>query len=496
MRGSNCQKGETIEKIRKFINTPITGASAYSGLNMCDIYLNVRDREYVLGTIQERFPHATGDLDTAQEWAEKLSSLKTNQTYISNFAGQVGENKALEKLGEIGRNARFFESKTHPNSDMVDQYGIEWSVKSYGNVSSFKQVVNDHPDSGHYLINTELFDKLEESGDLSEYTEKGITIIDGGYNHQDSVRLASERLGNITGDITDEIYDGILDDIPIVAGIVATCNIGVGVYRYKTGRSTGDEAYKDVLKVFFKIGGATGGAAAGGAIGAVIGSAIFPLAGTLIGGGVGMFVGSLGVRETIDGIMEYWKWGASTEAYEYFSEKYDNGWTNDMVDSVERKFGRTDLISKNLKAEKDHYKKYESQMNLKSTTPVTIQAVLVDETIVRLRRSLDVIEKAMNNVWDDIVGFCIECGIKKYPRKRGESKRYAALLYGAMIAENADWLLRPDSGEKELLLKMFKENKGAPNNPYKFEKSKEEVLGAITIAAIKKKGEVEYEQAK
>ena len=50
-------KKDKIKKLKEFVNSPIAAGSALAGLNLCDIYLNVQDREYVLETIRYRFPN-------------------------------------------------------------------------------------------------------------------------------------------------------------------------------------------------------------------------------------------------------------------------------------------------------------------------------------------------------------------------------------------------------------------------------------------------------
>jgi len=482
-------KKEKIDKIRLFVNSPLSGSTSFAGLNMCDIYLNIRDRDYVLSTLQERFPHATEDLSSAEEWAEKLQSLKTNQTYISGFTGQVGENKAVETLEKLGFKTKPFESLTHKDNDLQGiNGGPDWSVKSYEDLNNFKKIVNAHPSSDHYVVNSELYEKLESSGDLQYYSQKGIVIIDGKFSHRDSVELAKERLDVITGDITDEIYDGILDDIPIVAGIVILCNIGINIYRYQTGKSSKDEAYIDILKGMGKISAASGGAAAGGIVGASIGSVIFPLAGTLIGGGVGAFLGSMGARELIDNVSINLEWGNSLKTYKYLAEKYEENWPHTMNEVINQKYFHLDSIKKNLLTEENRFAKFKPELDLNQIIEPSISAVIIHETIKRLERSIDVIQRTSKQLQDELISFCIEFGINRYPREREKSKNYAKLMYGAVLAENSEWLIIPNNSERELISKMKSEFKRSPNNPFKLKYSKEELLGAIAMSTLTKEG--------
>ncbi|MBU1102001.1 MAG: hypothetical protein KKA84_16515 [Bacteroidetes bacterium] len=484
------EKQMQIEKIRKLINSPLSASSAYAGLNMCDIYLNTQNRDYVISTLQERFPHATGDLSSAEEWAEKLATLKSNQTYISGFAGQVGEHKAQETLEAMGYETKFFDSLTNKDNDLqgIDG-GPDWSVKSYNDLNNFKQIIEDHPNSSHYVINSEIFEKLQENGDLEAYKDAGITIIDGNFSHSENVELAAERLNSMTGDIADEIGDGIMDDIPIVAGIVMLSNIGINVHKYYKGYVSKEEAYKDVLRGVAKITAASGGAAAGTAIGASIGSAIFPLAGTLIGGGVGAFIGSMGVREIVDNIAMKWKWGYSLEAYEYFASQYSDNWSSAIKNAILDRYYHYSSIKYNLALEEKRFYNYSNQISISDPTPPTISAVIIDETIHRLKRTISVIKTASEKVQEELINVCIEMGLSKFPREREKSKDFAQLMYGAIIAENSNWLLSMNIKEKELYKNMCSELRNSPNNPFSFKLTKEKIFEAISISTLTKEGE-------
>lgn len=490
----NEEKQKKINEIRELINSPFSVSSAYAGLNMCDIYLYIQDRDYVLRTIQERFPHATGDLQTAEEWADKLASLKSNKAYISGFVGQVGEEKAMETLNNIGFKTKFFESLINKDDDLQSiDGGSDWSVKSYQDLNNFKQIIKEHPTSDHYVINSDLFEKLKKNGDLDTFNDLGITIIDGNFNHTENVEIAAERLNSITGDITDEIGDGVLDDIPIVAGIVTLANIGINIHKYNGGRATKEEAYKDVIRGIGKISAATGGAAAGTAIGASIGSAIFPLAGTLIGGGVGAFIGSMGVREIVDNIAMKWKWGKSLEAYKYFSFKYQSEWDSKIKRNILNKFYLYNSIKSNLSIEEKRFDVYAKQLDPDDSENPTIMAVIIDETIRRLKRTLVIAKDASDKIQEELINICIESGLLKFPRERDKSKNFAQIMYGAIIAENSNWLMCLNTKEKELFLKMSDELKTSPNNPYKFKQSKQEIFKAIALSTLSKQGEKDHE---
>jgi len=484
-------KKEKIERFREFVNSPVSSGSAFAGLNICDMYLNAQDREYVLETIKYRFPTATENITSAEDWFEKISSLKSKDSYLNAFVGQAGEYKAIERLEEFGKSAKMFESRIHPDNDLIDSDGIEWSVKSYAkdDISNLRSEIKEHPNSDHYVVNSEAYEKLKITGSLDKYSDNGITIIDGKFNHEDHLQLATERLDAISGNISDEIYDSVWDDVPVVAGIVTVCNIGFNISKYYKGKVNEQEATVDVIKSISKLTAASGGAATGGALGASIGSAIFPLAGTVIGGGVGALLGAIGARSLIDDFINNWKLGNTTDAYEYWSNKYSDGLTMEIREKISKKYFFPDQINKNLLMEKKRVKNFQDELDLNNKTEPTLQAIIIDETIKKLNNAITKIENATNDLFDTLISFCIDCGIERHPREREKSKKYAFYLYGAILAENADWLLPLNNDEKVKINKMKNELERYPNNAFKLKISKEKLLGIIALLTLKSKGD-------
>ena len=119
------EKEKLILRFREFVNSPLSSGSLFAGLNLCDVYLNIQDRDYVLDTINYRFPKATEDLNSAEEWFEKISSLKSEDAYINAFVGQHGEYRAIDKLESMGKSAEMFTSRIHPDNDLIDSDGID-----------------------------------------------------------------------------------------------------------------------------------------------------------------------------------------------------------------------------------------------------------------------------------------------------------------------------------------------------------------------------------
>ena len=483
-------KKDKIEKFREFVNTPVSSGSVMAGLNMCDMYLNVQDREYVLETIKYRFPTATENLDSAEEWFEKLSSLNSKDSYINAFVGQAGEYKAIERLEELGKSAEMFQSRIHPDNDVIDSDGTEWSVKSYAEdgISNLKTVIAEHPNAKNYIVNSEAYRKLESSGALEEYSQNGITFLDGKFSHEENLQLAQERLNSITGDITDEIYDSIWDDVPAVAGIVTLCNIGINANKYYKKQVTEEEALADIIRSISKLTAASGGASAGVIVGASIGSAIFPLAGTVIGGGVGALLGAIGARGLVDDYINDFKFRNSNDAYEYFSDKYSDGFDESVQDKMKKKYYYEDKIEKNITLEEKRLIHYQDELDVSKDIEPTIAAIIVDETVNKLKSAISKIDSAANELFDTLINFCIDWGISKYPGEREKSRQYASHLYGAILAENSSWLLNLNDDEIAKVKAMENELKKYPNNAFKLKTSKDKLLGALAILTLNNKG--------
>lgn len=481
------EKEKSILKFREFVNLPLSSGSLFAGLNLCDVYLNIQDRDYVLETINYRFPTATEDLNSAEDWFEKISSLKNEDAYINAFVGQHGEYMAIEKLESMGKTAEMFTSRTHPDNDLLDSDGKSWSVKSYSedDISNLKSVISDHPNAKNYIINSEAYEKLKSTGDLTFFESEGIQILDGDFSHVESLKLGRRTFEKMTGDIVDEIHDGILDDIPVVAGIVTLCNVGINIKRHINNEISKQEAYFEIFRSISKLTIASSGAAVGGTMGASIGSAIFPIAGTVIGGGVGIILGAIGARELTDDFFKNHKYKDVRKSYNYFYKKYADGISKDLIARMQNKFYHKNKIEKLYLLERNKLEIYKDQLDSKSTLKPSLSAVLVDETVKRLKSAVDRIKYSTDEIYDSLTNFCIDYSINKYPREREKGRLYARNLFGAIFAENSDWLIDLDAKEKEIIIDMKTELEKYPNNALTLEITKEKLLGTILLLNLR-----------
>jgi hypothetical protein len=109
--------------------------------------------------------------------------------------------------------------------------------------------------------------------------------------------------------------------------------------------------------------------------------------------------------------------------------------------------------------------------------------------VVKLQNAISRIDSACDEIFDQVINFCIDCGLNKYPGNREKSRKYATDMYGSIIAENADWLINLDQEGQSIIDAMKVELQNYPNNPYKLEISKEKLLGVLALMTLKTKGD-------
>jgi hypothetical protein len=294
-------------------------------MSLYDIYCAYSDHSKVFEVIEQRFPNKMGDADSI-DWLNKATALSRNgdssvRNYISNYAGEQGEMKAAVKLEMMGySDVEQFESKTHANDDLraINSNGdeIHFSVKSYADVVNFKQVVSAHPESSHYVVNSEIYEKLESSGDLASYSDQGIEIIDGGFSHAEHVMEGTQAMESMA-----EAAD-VQDDIPFLA---------IGFFGIKTFNNVADfgKGQQSLSELGVNVIGDTAGisvravgAKVGAEVGAGVGSLFLPGVGTVAGGIAGAVAGALTASGFVEGIKEKFKWGKIIDCIDHYGDKY------------------------------------------------------------------------------------------------------------------------------------------------------------------------------
>lgn len=209
-------KEKAKSKTSTYLESTSLGIGA-SALNIYDIYEACDNHEEVLEVLGYRYNRLMGDAEPL-DWFNKVEELSIDNatgSYVSGYAGQAAENASLDYFESLGKKAELFTSRIHPNDDIrvFNEYSsvIDYSVKSYDDVSNFNAEVSQHPESINYVVNSELYEKLKETGELAEYSDNGIEILDGEFSND----IARETAQNTIGDISDA--GDLSDNIPIIA---------------------------------------------------------------------------------------------------------------------------------------------------------------------------------------------------------------------------------------------------------------------------------------
>src|SRR5436190_1801494 len=135
-------------------------------------------------------------------------------------------------------------------------------------IHEFLNVVHHTPESTHYVVNEELYHRLQDSGELTLLEHDGINVIDGSFSHTDAVNRGHDVLEAIG--THHDVHDHVLQHVPVVTGVIALASIGVNTYKYVNGASSGHELAADIAGTFTRIAAGSGGMAAGSAAGAAI----------------------------------------------------------------------------------------------------------------------------------------------------------------------------------------------------------------------------------
>ncbi len=404
---------------------------------------------------------------TEEDWREKLSDTDVVKAYISAFVGEDAERDAMSFLANNGIVAEQFASKIHAHTDLAGSDGVEYSVKSYAseNLHSLRNEIRES-DAQYYVVNTEAYEGLASKGQIAEYEEDGIQIIDGGFSHQDDLELATEHLSDRIDDAISPIFDHVLDDVPIVGAIVAAASIGNVVVEMREGKLSKAEALGEIGTDIGKFAASGAGATAGAVSGAMAGSVVFPLAGTLIGGFVGGIAGAMGARSFLENRRYKHKWPVSDRTHKHFATAYHNG----LSEYSRRKIG--DILFKRVEFQRE-IEDARAKRKLRVPKRRFLVFNTLDVTSVFLAQIEEKLESQLAKLDDQVTVFAewlmdyaIESGIEMYPEDKRNAFRAAQRIYGALLSENVDWLLQVD--EKEIgLLKSFQEEiQKSPNNPY------------------------------
>lgn len=460
-----------------------------TGMTLLDIYNSCENHEEVLNTLEYRFNNALGPDTTPMEWFSKVEELTAKGdralgTYISNYVGQAGENAALEMFESQGLKAELFSSRVHADDDLrvyhPDGNHVDYSVKSYSDIDNFKQVITEHPDSSHYVVNSELYEGLNDNGLLDHYSEQGITIVDGHFSHLEHTEMAEEAFSDISeaGDLSD--------DIPFIALAIFGVKTCKNIHQFYTNKQSGRELGINVAGDLVRVAAAGLFATGGAKIGAIVGTCFSPGIGTIIGSGVGAVIGAIAGCQLIQWMKERFKWGKIIDAIDYFGEQFENGFTDFQKNNIRAKILKWPEIKKAKQRETKLHKKYKQGLNPYNNRPVSLPAVLNKLHLQELEVTEKKINYSVEYSFQQIWSLCKQAAAKMAGGDEEKEDQIAKRLFGEVICANEGLLLHPNlPGDERTLLEGYKEQIAqAPNHPYRFAQNSKEILEGIVIRTM------------
>ena len=441
-------------------------------MSILDIYTATNEHQEVLQAIENRIPNEMGDANIF-DWLKKITELgqkKTSQSYINYYTGEQAEIESMDdKLKELGyENVSQFESRTHPDNDLraINSEGNEehFSVKSHKSTDSFEKTVTEHPDSKNYIVNSEVYQDMENSGQLMDYESRGIHIIDGGFSHAEHVQEAEVAFEDI-----EEAVD-VSDDIPMIALASLSYKTFNNVIDFAKGKQSKKELGLNVAVDTAGVGGRAVGALGGAKIGATVGSTAGPV-GTLVGGIGGAIVGSKVTSEIIKDVKEKWKWSRIIDAIDYYGRIYypiflkKRSFRKRISKRICDKIYNCSPVIKNLKIEKKIYKNNSHLLSRLCLSPRSIKETLILEYMKSLKKYLSNTESAVVKSFKDFQKI-LKAKKRKLPKEEKDIriKRYI----GEFVIENKELFIKVPSKQEVELLKGYQlQKKECPNHPYK-----------------------------
>lgn len=460
------------------IKESVSMATGATTLSLVDIYAACENHKEVLKVLEYRYNNVMGNA-SAFQWYSKIEELfqngeKSIDSYVNGYVGQAGENSALETLNTFGNKAELFTDRTHNDNDIIvhNLLGdkIEYSVKSYNSVSELKRAILEHPNSDHYVVNTELYDKLKSDGLILKYHNEGIDIIDG---HFSNIGDKKEALATF-----EDIHNGgdVAHHLPIVGVVFFGLKTINNVKKFQQFQESAYELGVNIVGDFVGIGGRTILGMGGAKVGATIGTIFTPGIGTIIGGGVGVVVGAIAASNIISKVKEKFKWGGIISALDHYGNIYRNGFGDLTREQIKNCILSYEEVEQKLNDEKLLLSKYTRELDPKDKTKVTLPAILCKIQYDRLNSLLNNMEGIVRKAESDIYDLC-----RKSANKMGGSKKRIEInnrrLLGELIINNPEIFMIDDDS---YIVMLYKNGiKSAPNHPYRFSQSPKDIVNGF-----------------
>ena len=462
------------------------------GMSVLDVYTAADQHKEVLETLENKFPNEMGDAGPFN-WLNKFKDLEnkdTTQSYQNHYTGEMGEIQSIGRLEELGYKNVEQLSKNHPGNDLkaLDHEGKEqyFSVKSHENVSSLESEIAKS-NSSNYVVNSELFQKLKESGKLEEYKDQGINIIDGEFAHTESIhqfQAATEAMKD-SADVSD--------DIPVIALVVFAWKAGKNVIDFQKGRQSKNELGINIGMDAVGVGGRAVGALAGAKICASIGTSIMPGVGTLVGGVVGALGGVVAASHLIKDAKERLKWGDIIEAVDYYGNQYSSLFLLTQNNSqkkkqlkilyykIQKNIYNCPQVLNGIQEERKMYKSHSRLLARYGFIPRNFKETLMVEYIKSLKRYLYKSKLAMKQSIENVRHTFIEIKKQLPEDRQGILKRYI----GEFIVENKKLFIEEPLVEESELLERYRiQKEKCPNHPYKVTKNSKQYFEQLLYKSL------------
>ena len=457
-------------------------ASGGIGQSIFSIYNATEDHEAFLTALQKRLPGRFGSTQNPMQWASQLISYgqtdgRSFKGLVSNWVGQIAEDEAVDHLNSLahiqenGYSAELHQSLTHPGSDIriVANDGTvidEIQCKSYGSKSDFMQQVRSYEESGeevdHYIVNREVYQELESSGQLQELAADGIRVDEGPWLHGDLVEQVNE-----VADSFHEAADvaGQVDDIAGFRWVGTAVRTMVRTKRLTEGKTTVEEAGVDTAADVAGVAARGVTAAAAGKAGAAIGTAILPGVGTIIGG-IGGAIGGAVAGGYIPGILrdiaDSFKYDTvravlNTLGKEYYSLALSG--MASMKNTVRRsiyQFLGGEYFDAQVTSQQHLLTRYEAPRIYTRNLSFDAAGLVVSTCLKEYRWAQACGKRASDAILRDL---------NKHVFGRGNDACYGFL--GEVAAANAEVLIPPSMGFDRLLGEYRAESRKFPNHPFR-----------------------------
>lgn len=361
-----------------------------------------------LHIFEQRYPKEFESLSSV-EWHDKLEAMSNREDvlmgYVNGYSGYQAETAAFHHLEQMGYTPYRPTDVNHPHADLyiTEESGqiIPIQVKTYASESRFLDVIEDKREHvQHFMVNEELYEQLQHSGQLNSLAQEGIVVWNGEYSNEMLRNEALSSLGQLpTSDVISEAFqDGALVSLPILSIAAATYRI-IQIQRnhkLSTSEKTGGSAGE-----FVKVGTRT----TGGWIGFTVSSGIATALTLPFAPGVGL-VGSIwgiGVGNRIGKRVQLnWQYSRLMKTYHQINEYMAQGFPPFVRQWIIEQALQRDTVIERLHSVKRELTLYRDELDPTHPTEPTMRAILLEAYADHLTRYLETLPEQLISMENEI----------------------------------------------------------------------------------------------